>query len=137
MIPRDAKPKNVDLTISNRLLQDGSIRITVKDSASSIPFLEFDMEAKMFLEMMRGRGDSEAKGVIISMDKVGKNLEHQKLEFPIPNDHKNSNVESLRELSKPYIPEGWISDGDFESKDSFFTREGGQRYARTTIRRWV
>lgn len=136
MIPKDADPKPLKLSITNRILDNGSIRITIKDQASRIPFLEFDMIAINFLEMMRGHADSEANGIVLSLDKVGKIHEVNTIEFKIPN-LKKYDIKEIKQMAKQHTPKGWIADTEFSSKDSFYINKEGETYARTVIRRWV
>jgi len=44
--------------------------------------------------------------------------------------------ERLRAMAQDKLEHGWIADGYFRSRASFFTKDG-KRYARCTIRRWV
>lgn len=140
MIPHNDEPEKLKFQISNRLLSDGeTIRLSIRDGNSRIQFLEIDMKAFAFLEMMRGRADADAEGTIISLDKVGKKHEHHKLEFPLPIGYSYSRdtTNLLIEESKKYLTEGWVSDDAYNSQDSFFTKEDGTKWARVIIRRWT
>lgn len=85
---------------------------------------------------------SEGKGYEISdscgLERVGKVLELEKIEFPIDYggyDRKNRETAACQ-AARQHCPEGWEPELHFRSQGSFFTRDG-QPWARTSIRRWV
>ena len=67
--------------------------------------------------------------------------EIDKIEFIIPNNisYQERNkiaYKKAKEYCLSHCDTGWIPDNYFNSKNSFFTKNG-QDYARCTIRRWI
>ena len=127
------------LTISRWHSSDGddTIHITLVDGLASIEFAEVSLTPEQFALAITGLGrivcDMEVRG----LDRVGKKMEHDSLEFPLGVESyaKNAKKVAIKKAHEA-CPEGWIPDTYFGSQDSFFYRDG-ETWARCTIRRWV
>jgi hypothetical protein len=76
---------------------------------------------------------------VFDLDRVGKNMEHKRLEFQMPSGvvetaYTRDEVAAMR--AKDNCPDGWVPDLYFNSQDSYF-KEMGKDMAHCTIRRWV
>lgn len=71
------------------------------------------------------------------LSRVGKNMEIEKLVFPMPDGigYKERNKVAIAESVK-HVPDGWVADNYYGGQSSFFEVDG-QKHARVTIRRWV
>lgn len=78
--------------------------------------------------------DVEVRGI----DRIGKKMAHKPHEFDITGLELpyNTRSEILAEKIKDTLPDGWISDNEFSSQNTFFKKDG-KDYARTTIRTWI
>lgn len=84
---------------------------------------------------------TDCKIEVKNADKVGKTHEHKNFVFEIP-EHLNKGKKDEKEIQK-YAQklldeegEGYVADGYFGSKDSFF-KENGKQYAKIIARKWV
>jgi hypothetical protein len=74
--------------------------------------------------------------VVYSLERVGKEMKMDKLQFPLP---KNVSYRNKKEAAKAeaghLCPEGWTHDNYFNSQDSFFDKDG-EPWAQVIIRKW-
>ncbi len=128
------------------LLKDGRVsihfrpeglRIEVIDHEANLTFCQVELTAEQMANALSGLAYCQAKVEVGGLDKVGLRMEHETLEFPLPEGTKYRNVKEVAvEQVKYFCPDGWEADLWFSSQGSFF-RLNGQEFARTTIRRWV
>ena len=129
---------NASITI---LFREGGLHIEVEDRDASITFLELDLDAAQTCQALSRLGCTPVSACEVEgLDRVGKKMEHKKLEFEVPKGtrwtHRKDSDQKLLKLMHKHMPEGWVSDAYFQSQDSFFERDG-KEWAQTTIRRWV
>lgn len=111
--------------------------IEVYDADSHITFLEIGLNEQQAIQALSRLAFTECtKAEVHGLDRIGKTMEWKKLEFPCGDLGWENKKEKAIEISKKYIPDGWISANHFSSNGSFFKRDG-ESWARTTIRRWV
>lgn len=110
--------------------------IEVHDKDSSITFLRIGLDEQQATQALSRLAHTECTAEVYGLDRIGKIMECKKFEFPCGDLGWENKKEKAIEISKKYIPDGWISDNRFSSQDSFFKRDG-ESWARTTIRRWV
>jgi hypothetical protein len=119
------------------LLSKEGMKIELHDQDASITFAEIFLDTVQTCQALSRLGYTGCEIELRGLDRVGKKMEHKKIEFEIPEGYyKRSHKKDLETLAEKACPEGWISSNYFNSQDSFFIKDG-KRYARTTIRRWV
>lgn len=71
-------------------------------------------------------------------ERINKKMENKKFHFEFDYEGLNHDARSdlATEVADEKCPNGWISDGYFNSQGSFYIKDGVQM-AQTTIRRWV
>jgi hypothetical protein len=112
------------------------VEIRFVDDASSVEFASARFTLEDFAKVITGLGFVDSDIEVGGLDKVGKTMEHDVVEFPFQSDdYKNRDKLAAKEAKK-YVPEGWVSDDYFGSQGSFFQRDG-KGWARVTVRRWV
>jgi hypothetical protein len=115
------------------------ITLTIRDNKSRKVFLEAQLTPELIYNILVGVGGNHCDAELLNWGIVGKTMQCQTLCFPMP-DIGNKYGTSLKAIAivaaREHIPQGWISDNDFNSKNSFYT-EDGRQMARVTIRRYV
>ncbi len=106
------------------------------DHISATTVAEVILTAEQTLQMMSRLGRTKCSIEYGSLECVGKKMEMDHFEFPIPNVKYTEREKVAREIALRECPEGWIPDNYYGSKESFF-RKDDQNYARVIIRRWV
>jgi len=121
---------------------DDSISMKVYDKTSGTTFLDMTLTREQFINATMNRlGNTDVESAhVCNLDKIGKTMEMQTLEFEMPQGSEYHDKETAMEIAKEKCPDGWTPDLGFSSQNSFFTKvkmKSNSRYARTTIRRWV
>jgi hypothetical protein len=111
-------------------------RIEIKDSDAGTRFLSIKLDPETFCALLGRLADVSVELEVRGLEKVGKKMEIDKLEFEIPPHDYASKDHLAIEEAKRVSPAGWIPDGYFNSQDSYFSIDG-KDMARCTIRRWV
>lgn len=130
----------IDAQITILSSYDDSIKIKVYDKTSGTTFLDLTLTREQFINATMNRlGNTEVESAhLCNLDKVGKTMEMETLEFEMPDGSEFRDKEVAASLVHEKCPDGWIPDTSFSSQNSFFTKmKSNGRYARTTIRRWV
>lgn len=114
--------------------------IEIRDSDANIKFCHVVLTTKQFCQAMGRLSHTECHSMeVFGLERVGKNMEHKKLEFQMPdsiNDTGYTRDEIASMRARDNCPHGWVPDLYFNSQDSYF-KEMGKEMARCTIRRWV
>lgn len=131
----------IDAQISIIARYENEVVIKVYDKGSSTTFIELTLTHEQFVNaaMNRLSNCDVKKAVVMSLDRVGKTMEHKTLEFELPlysDSDDRSRKARARECLPSVTPEGWLAEDSFSSQGSFFETDGVE-YARTTIRRYV
>ena len=124
----------IDLSFS-----DNGLDIRIKDGDASITFVELHLNQEQACQAMsRLSSTTVEKCELRGIDKVGKKMEIDYLEFNMDNNVKYADRrKEAFAIAKDKCPEGWVPDNYFGSQDSFKNAKNGQLIARATIRRWV
>jgi len=127
---------SINRVISNA--EDDYIKIEVCDENSCNTFVTLKLSLKDYAMCISGLSGAKCEGEVRCLDRVGKKHEHKIFEFPLgPEDEVDfRDKKKAREIIQEVCPEGWIPDTSFNSQKSFFSKNN-QRWASTTIRRWV
>lgn len=117
----------------------------IEDELSGARFVEVRIDPQGFFDMMRSSYvpcELDVRGLNV----LGKKMENDSFSFKIPESipersWKERDVyhKELQEYAQSLLDhrgDGWISDGYFGSQNSFF-EQGKERWARTTIRRYM
>ena len=123
------------------LFNSEGLHLKIEDNNSSINFLEIFFDEKQTCQLLSRLSNVKCDMIIQELDKIGKTMEIDKIEFIIPNNipYQERNkiaYKKAKEYCLSHCDTGWIPDNYFNSKNSFFTKDG-QDYARCTIRRWI
>jgi len=121
------------------LINENGATIELKDSNSAISFARIKLNVKQLCAAMGRIAYTPCEVELFGLDKVGKKLGIDRLEFEIPQkwiQGKRISNAALNQLALKACPEGWEHDNRFGSQSSFFSKDG-KEYARVTIRRWV
>jgi len=118
---------------------DGA-RIEIEDEKANTRFVYINMTAEQFMACLGRQACVECEIEVGGLDRVGKTHENSSFEFEIPDYvfllDREERHKSLRKIAQDQLTDGWIADGYFGSKTSFFD-EGGKKFARATIRRYI
>lgn len=111
-------------------------RIEIKDSDAGTRFLSIKLDPETFCALLGRLAEVPVELNIKELNKVGKKMEIDRLEFYMPpHNYENRNDVAVMEAKKA-CHDGWVADEYFNSRDSFFNKDG-KDMARCTIRRWV
>jgi hypothetical protein len=129
------------LTIARTHGGDGdSIHISIVDEDAAVEFVEAELTLGQFALAITGLGRVECEVEVRGLDKVGKRLELDAIEFPLQMAAGYANSTTRREhataRAKKLCHDGWIPDCSFSSQGSFFQRDC-ETWARCNVRRWV
>lgn len=109
--------------------------IQLHDKLSGITFATIELTSEQFCDALGRLAYTPCKIDVQGTHLLNKEMVVDKLEFPFESKSYTNRSELAKIESKKYIPEGWESDGYFNSQDSFFKKDG-KDYARVTIRKW-
>ena len=120
---------------------ENEVVIKIYDRSSSTTFVELTLTHEQFVNaaMNRLSNCDVKKAIVMSLDRVGKTMEHKPFEFPLPEKTEDWDIDrkiAARKILPSVTPEGWIAEDEFSSQNSFFEKDG-KKYARTIIRRYV
>ena len=121
------------------LIGRDSTTIKVEDDVSNTNFLEIKLTPDQLSSALSRLAYTDCDLKVNGLDKIGKKHENKTFEFEIPKGlaySREAGTEQLRELAQSQLSDGWIAEGYFGSKNSFFEKDGKQ-YARCIIRRWI
>lgn len=126
------------LTISRwHSTENDTIHITFMDKDACIEFAEATLTPERFALAITGTGRVECDIEVHGLDRVGRKMEIDSMEFPLGiKGYSSQAKEAAIKKSKKICPQGWTPDTYFGSQGSFFQRDG-KAWARCTIRRWV
>ena len=120
------------------LVNSDSTSIEIRDRSANITFLRIELSPSDLSKMLSRLGHVPCELEINALDKIGKKHENKKFEFEVPEkvDRWRMNHNELEKHANSLLSDGWVSDGYFQSQDSFFSKDD-KDWARCTIRRWV
>ena len=125
--------KEIKGKISILFGEDG-LRIEVKDPKSAQTFLKIKLDQQQTCEALSRIAYTECVMEANGLDRVGKKMEIDTMQFSIPERDKDLAIE----MAIDKCPDGWEVVPYFNSKDSFQYKNSSKNYqARCTIRRWV
>jgi len=128
------------LTIAKQHSHDGNtIEISIEDEEAAIEFVEASLTLEQFAQAITGLGRVECDAEVRGLDKVGKRMELDTLEFPLrmkDDDYGTGRKKFATARAKEECPDGWTPDCYFNSQGSYFQRDG-ETWARCNVRRWV
>ena len=112
--------------------------IRVECAKSGIEFVEIELTPEQLSSALSRLAYTPCKSVEVrGLDKINKKHECKNYEFKLPEcdwvSRKEVAIETVQELLKD---SEWMPDLHFNSRGSFFTKDGVE-WARATIRRWV
>lgn len=129
----DEKSYNGAITF---LTDEDGATIEIHDRASSTMFCKIKLTASQLALMLSRRSHTPCDMETAGLERVGKKMIMDKLEFAMPESSWNDRKEVAGREAIRQCPEGWKPDCYFGSKHSFFTK-GAKEYATTIIRKWV
>jgi hypothetical protein len=117
------------------------VEIEIYDPQSRCVFVSLVLTPSEFCQAAFGRLVRIPCTILVdNLEKVGKELNLDKIRFELPKDYLYANKSDLKEkaeeLAVKNCPEGWTPDLYFGSQNSFFEKDG-KLWAQTTIRTWV
>jgi hypothetical protein len=130
-IPLEVTVSRINSNVSNDV-----IRITLIDPNACTEFVRVDLNPADFAQAITGLCNVSGDGVVRNLERVGKIMEMDTLEFPMPEYDYDNQKRTAHSQALKVCPKGWIPDSGFSSQNSFFAKDD-QRWARTTMRRWV
>jgi hypothetical protein len=119
--------------------KDG-LRIEVEDDASSLTFVEIEVDPKAVCAAMGRLANVPCKMEYHGLERLGQKMEVDRISVPMPKEYdyvdrkQVAKIEVEKALEE--LDSGWVCSDNFNSRDSFYW-EGNQEYASATIRRWV
>jgi hypothetical protein len=130
------KLKNASITL---LVSQDKTTIELYDGEARITFLEITLTPEQLSQALSRLAHTKCEIELNGLEKVGKKQEHKDLVFPFEEDAHDwkDRVSAARQEAEKHVEPGWIVDGYFGSRDSFFRAKDGKQYAKTTQRRWV
>lgn len=122
--------------------RDG-FEINIHDDEAGIKMLALKMTPENFTAALGRLAHAKCESAkAYGLELVGKAQEREAIEFVVPDLGRHDSDELKRvasKLAEEYCAQekpGWKPDNYYNSRDSFFRKDGLQ-YARTFIRRWV
>ena len=121
------------------LFSEKGLDIRLRDQEAGVLFAELHLNQEQTCQAMsRLSGTHVEKCEIRGLNRVGKKIEIDSLEFPMPKNVEFKNRAKVAyEIAKEKCDEGWVPDAYFGSQDSFSTDKNNTLIAKATIRRWV
>lgn len=123
------------------LAGEEGVKIELHDKDAGITFAKVVLTTEQFCQALSRLAHTPCKAEVFGPDKIGKEQEHKRFEFMLPEGSGFRDKKAAVEAVKACCPEGWTADTYFGNQASFFARKNDQgkeeRWARTTIRRWV
>ncbi len=117
------------------LFSPDGLTIELQDKASSIRFIEIELDPQQVVEAFSRRSRTPCNISCRGLEKVGKRMVMGNLEFEMP-EHNYTNRDIIaKQAAERACPVGWESDMYFGSRDSFF-RKNGKEFAKTIMRKW-
>lgn len=125
----------IDAQISINASYEDRIVIKVYDKSASTTFLELNLTREQWVNAsMNQLAHCDVNHAeVLHPERIGKRMEMDTLIFEAPT---RADAAWARDNAALYVPDGWVPDMGFGTRGSFYTKDG-QRYAQTTIRRWV
>jgi len=117
------------------LFDDEGLTIELRDNDSATTFAKARLNPKGAVQAMSRLGHTHCELEVFDLDKLGKKMEIDKLEFQMTTKDYTKTRQVARELAIMVCPKGWEPDLSFNSQNSFFYKDD-LYFARTTIRRW-
>lgn len=127
------KLENAKITI---LIGSDKTTIELHDTDAGIQFMTIELTPNQLSQALSRISHTPCKMSINGIERIGKVMEMDKIEFECNGLSRYSNLDEIVKLGKKNTPDGWICDNYYGSQTSFFTKSGKQ-HARATIRRWV
>ncbi len=120
------------------LVDKQGARIELHDVPSGLTFFRAEMTAEDFMAALGRLGYAGMeKAEIFNLEKIGKTLLIDKIEFEMPEGVPHKELSKVAyQLALEQCPAGWEPDSYFNSRDSFFYKNEKQ-WARATIRKYV
>jgi hypothetical protein len=118
------------------LSERDKVVFTVTDEVSRTRLVEFSMTPEQFCAAIGRLACLPVELHIGRLDRIGKKHEHATHEFEIPTAGYYHRADATKTIGKKTCPEGWVVSDNFNSQNTYFTRDG-KSMARCTIRRWV
>ncbi len=119
------------------LINPEGTTIEITDNDAAVCFLRLRLTPEQLSSALSRLASTECEsGEVFSLDKLGKQMEHKMLEFPMPESAGFGDKEAAKIAALKHCPDGWESDQYFGSQGSFFNKKDRQ-WAQTRIRRWV
>lgn len=124
---------SVDLLVDKR-----GARIEVTDDDARVTIVSFTMPPDMFCSALGRLVGNKVTGQVGDLSRVGLVHESKQLSFEIPDYgyKRKDRIDEIHDLALEACEDGWVPDKYYNSRDSFYTKDG-KDYARVTIRRWV
>lgn len=127
-----------DVTI---LIDENGAHIEVRDKNASILLVDVKMTPESFMAALGRTGHCPADLQVTEYpERIGKTMKVDSLSFQLPARAKNLYGEECANIARlkaeKVCPKGWQADMYFGSQNSYFTAKDGQKWARTTIRKW-
>ena len=121
------------------LINSDGINIQLYDDDACVKFLELNLTLSQSMQALSRLAHTNVDNCNIrGLDKIGKKRESKELIVQMP---YNWDYATRKDIAKERVekecPEGWTPSLYFNSQNSFFSRNDGLRYVRTTIHRWV
>ncbi len=118
------------------LFDEEGAYLEIKDQLANMTFVRIKLNEKQVCQMLSRLSNTECQKIeVFGLNKVGKEHENKTFEFELSKHDYMEAKQCALETIKDVCPDGWISDGYFNSRDSFFEKDG-KKYARVCIRRW-
>ena len=120
------------------LINEDGIYLELLDKESFQAFAKVQLHQDQTCRVLSRQGMVKCNIRYAGLDRVGKKLETDHIEFPMPDNvaWKDRDAVAYNEACK-ICPEGWVVGEYFGSKGSFFYDKSGKEHGRATIRRWV
>ena len=120
------------------LIDRDKTTIEIHDDNAAVSFCKVTLTPEQLSAALSRLSRVECEVSVDNLDLVGKTHENKYFEFEMPENIKRDYMGKNKELAayaQSILADGWISDGYFESQNSFFEKDGKQ-WARVTIRKW-
>ena len=118
------------------LFSEEGATLEIHDREANALMVKIRLNPEQVCQMFSRLGFTECESTeVFNLDKIGKKHTNKDFEFKLPECDWRERKQYALETIKDVCPKGWEPDNFFNSRDSFFEKDGKQ-YARVTIRKW-
>ena len=115
------------------------VKISLRDNVANVHIATIEITPEDWIGLSASLSDVKVDVGMYNLNKINRRMVHKDFEFELPTTVNELFYEERKQetakLAEELCPDGWESDGYFDSQGSFFIRDG-KPHARCIIRKW-